>query len=279
MGTVNLCLRTALWLTLAALAWPRELLALPAYRRLWERKYKYKTSCALCHAKGGGSERTGYGHDFQRFGMTPGAFKAIENRDSDGDSFKNLDEILAKSNPGDSRSTPDDPTDWLKRIEESMLPLDFLQGIFPGAGKFSSMEGTLLPKQVEHVEEALGVKLLAQDTVPTFYFALQKAGDKFKRTGVSLFVTPTGGEGKMIVAVGIDLSGKITGLLLIKNTVNQKLYDEDFVSQFSGKSVTDPLEVGKDIRPAPGAEDGSKLVSGAVRKALYTVQAVFSKKG
>lgn len=275
---MNLSLKRSVWLALVVLIFPGELLALPAYRRLWEGKYKYKMSCVICHARGGGSELNGYGRDFQRFGMTPGAFKTIESRDSDGDGFKNIDEIRAKSNPGDSRSTPNNATDWLERIERSMLPLAQLQDLFPGVKKFSSLEGTLLPEQIEQVEKALGEKLLPQDTVPTFYFAIQKVGDKFKRKGVSLFVTPTGREGKMTVAVGMDLSGKITRVLLIKNTEDEKLYDEEFLSQFSGKSVDDSLEVGKDIRPVPEAEDASKLVSRAVKKALYIVQVVFSKK-
>ena len=32
----------------------------------------------LCHSKGGGSQLSPYGEDFQRFGMTPAAFASIE---------------------------------------------------------------------------------------------------------------------------------------------------------------------------------------------------------
>ena len=75
--------------------------ALPSYKRLWENKYNYATSCTLCHGKGGGSQVNSYGEDFQRFGMTPGSFVSVEKRDSDKDGSTNIDEIRAKTNPGD----------------------------------------------------------------------------------------------------------------------------------------------------------------------------------
>ena len=144
--------------------------ALPSHRRLWERKYGTTTSCTLCHSKGGGSQLNSYGEDFQRFGMTPATFVTIEKRDSDKDGAVNIDEIVAKSNPGDFLSTPQKPTDWLSRIEESMLPLDELKKIFPGIEKFSALEGTLFPEQAKEIEKDLNKKLAEVDSVPTFYF-------------------------------------------------------------------------------------------------------------
>lgn len=261
------------WLGFAGVLW-----ALPAYRRLWERKYGYKMSCAICHVKGGGSEITGYGKDFQRFGMTPASFNSIEKRDSDGDGFTNKKEIQARSNPGDHLSTPENKKDWLKRIEQAILPLDQLEELFPEASKFSSLEGTLLDKQVQEVEKALGGKLSPEDTVPMFYFSVEKSGNKFKRTGVALFLAPTDGAKKLIVAVGLDLSGKITRVLLVKNKEDKRLSDEKFLTQFTGKSVSDSFEMGKDIQPVPDAEKSSERVAEVARKALLIIQAVFSKK-
>ena len=88
--------------TLVFLTYSQISAALPSYKRLWEKKYAYATSCTLCHSKGGGSQLNGYGEDFQRFGMTPASFLTIEKRDSDKDGISNINEITGKSNPGDS---------------------------------------------------------------------------------------------------------------------------------------------------------------------------------
>jgi len=58
-------------------------------------------SCITCHngATGNGGENP-YGSAYQ------GSFTAIENIDSDGDGFTNIDEILVGTFPGDASSTP-----------------------------------------------------------------------------------------------------------------------------------------------------------------------------
>jgi len=92
--------------------------ALPAYDRLFKQQYQYSTNCAACHMRGGGSQNTGYGRDFLGAGANLEAFDRIAKMDSDGDSFANLDEIQARSNPGDSRSTPDNPGEWLGAADQ-----------------------------------------------------------------------------------------------------------------------------------------------------------------
>jgi hypothetical protein len=92
--------------------------ALPAYDRLFKQKYQYSTNCAACHISGGGSQNTGYGRDFLGAGATLEAFDRIAKMDSDGDGFSNIDEIQARSNPGDSKSTPKTPGDWLAGTDQ-----------------------------------------------------------------------------------------------------------------------------------------------------------------
>lgn len=254
--------------------------ALPSHKRLWEGKYGYKVSCALCHSKGGGSQLNSYGEDFQRFGMTPAAFASIESRDSDKDGATNIEEIRAKSNPGDTLSTPSAPTVWLSRIEDSMIPMEELKKIFPSQSKFSVLEGTLFPNQVKDVEARLKGKVLETDSVPTFYFAVSDAGNgKMERKGVALFSTPRRSPEKLIVGVGIDLSGKITNVILIKNKFDALLSKNSFLNQFKGKSVASDLTIGKDIQPASSSMTSeSEEVAEAVKKSLLVVSAVFNKK-
>ncbi len=252
--------------------------ALPSYKRLWEKKYGYSTSCTLCHSKGGGSQLNSYGEDFQRFGMTQSAFVTIEKRDSDKDGATNREEITAKSNPGDFASTVKVPTDWLSRIEESLLPLVELKKIFSDTAKFSVLEGTLFPEQSKEIEKDLNKKLSESDSVPTFYFAIKDQSGTATRVGVALFSTPTTSPEKLIVGVGVDLSGKIKNVVLIKNKLNKALDDKKFLNQFKDKSYESPLQISKDIQPASAALVAeSDLVIEAVKKSLSIIRIVFNK--
>ncbi len=248
--------------------------ALPSHKRLWERKYGYSVSCMLCHSKGGGSQLNPYGEDFQRFGMTPAAFAQIEKRDSTKNGFTNIEKIRAKANPGDPQSTPKKPTDWLSRIEESMMPLEELKKIFPEVNKFSLLEGTLYPDQISDIEKGLNEKLTEADAVPTFYFAIKDQDGKLVRVGVAVFSVSSKKPEKLIVGIGVDLSGKITNVVLIKNKFSDKLADASFLSQFKGKNLDSSFQI------KPAAADlitESGLVAEAVKKSLLTISAVFNK--
>lgn len=59
----------------------------------------------LCHVSQiGGGTRNPYGKDYEK----AKDFKAIEQLDSDGDTFKNIDEIMALTHPGDPKDFPQD---------------------------------------------------------------------------------------------------------------------------------------------------------------------------
>ena len=254
-------------------------LALPSYMRLWEKKYAYSTSCMLCHSKGGGSQLNGYGEDFQRFGMMPAAFLTIESRDSDNDGATNIQEILAKSNPGDPASTPKNTTDWLSRIDESMMPMDELKKIFPSDKKFALLQGTLFPEQLKEIGKFLTDQLTDSDSVPTFYFSIKSKDGKNVRTGVAIFSTATKNPEKLIVGVGVDLSGKVINVALIKNKLNAKLNDHKFLDQFKDKSSESSLQINKDIKPASSeTASESSQVADTVKKSLLIVAAVFKTK-
>ncbi len=252
--------------------------ALPSYKRLWEKKYSYATSCTLCHSKGGGSQLNGYGEDFQRFGMNPAGFLTIEKRDSDKDGISNIDEITGRSNPGDSASTPKNPTDWLSRIEESALPMVELKKIFPGTVKFSILEGSLFPEQSKEIEKDLNKKLGESDTVPTFYFAVKDQSGSSARVGVALFSTPGVNPEKLTVGVGVDLSGKIKNVVLIKNKLSKDLGSPAFLNQFKDKTYESPLQINKDVQPASATlVNESEQVVEAVKKSLLIIRSVFAK--
>jgi len=255
--------------------------ALPAYRRLWVRQYtpSYTSmTCLLCHASYGGSELTPYGQDFQRYGATTAAFKAIERVDSDGDGALNLDEIAVRSNPGDARSTPRNPGSWLQSVEKSALPTGQLEKLFPGVKTFTVLEGALSDKQLQQAESLLGSPLSQEDAVPVFYFANREQDGRLRRIGVALYAKPAAGAEDFTVVVGADLSGRVTRVLLTENRLDQRLDDEGFLGQFIGKSAGDSTLVGADIRTVAGLESASQRVAGAVKKALLIIAEAFSRK-
>lgn len=261
---------TAFFLSLSAF-FGNEAWALPAYSRLFQAKYGYPVSCALCHTSGGGSSTTDYGRDFLRAGANSSAFAKIEGKDSDQDGFKNIDEIKAKSNPGDARSKPGNLGDWLSASLVIALPEKQLRKIFPDAETLSSLDGTLKEDQVRAVEAILGAPLTDEDKVPSFYFAL-KGGKKF---GVAQFVSAKTSEGLVSIAVALDTNAEVTAVTLLKNPGSKVLESSVFLKQFVGKTQADKLMIGQDIQSAKGAESSSKAIGMAVKRAIIVMNEVF----
>ena len=252
--------------------------ALPAYSRLFEQQYGYRSSCASCHVRGGGSQNTDFGRDFLKAGGNLKAFERLQQKDSDDDGILNLDEIQARANPGDRRSTPNNPGEWLANVEKEALPLKELRDLFPGSERFSSVEGLLSEDKVRDVEAVLGSSLLDEDRVPTFYFPVKEVDGKLKRVGVASFATQHAPKGEMMLAIAVNTKAAVTNVRILKHKEIPKLADKDFLAQFIGKTSKDPLKVGQDIRPIPGEEAASQAVATAVRKYLLVTRAAFAKK-
>lgn len=252
---------------------PSVAFGLPAYSRLFQAKYGYRVGCNLCHTAGGGSTVTDYGRDFLRAGANFGAFPKLEGRDSDGDGSPNLDEIKQKSNPGDARSLPKSPGDWLGEADKVPVPQKDLKQLFADADAFAALEGSLKTAQVGGVEARLGLKLTDEDKVPTFYFAL-KAGKKY---AVAQFVSAATPKGPLSIAVALDTRAAVTSVRILKNPDDKAVEGAAFLKQFSGKRQGDALLVGKDIVSASGNPSLSQEVATAVHKASAIMNAVFGK--
>ena len=255
-------------------AWIGSAFALPSSRRLFEGKYGYKVGCNLCHEKGGGSSGNDYGKAFLRSGGNFQAFAKIEKKDSDEDGFANLNEIVAKSNPGDPRSTPDKPGDWLAEAGKVPVPEKQLRELFPEAEAFAAVEGSLNEAQVTFVQSNAAVPLTEDDKVPTFYFAIAQG----KRYGVVQFIRLEGKKQPLSVAVAVDIRGQITKVKVLKSEEDKLLSGNPFLSQFAGKTFKDPFKVGADLTTVPGLEPLSQTFSAEIRKSLWVIQAVFAKR-
>lgn len=276
---VTVTLAVAVLGAIAGIFFPiREVEALPAYPRLFEQQYEYRPSCSLCHIRVADPQGVGYRKDFMRAGKNLKALGLIAQKDSDGDGVLNLDEIQARSNPGDPLSVPNDPGNWLADVKGRALPTKRLKQLFAEIEKFSATEGKLSDEQIQSVEETLGKPLLDTDRVPTFYFAVSEVDGKLKRIGVASFVSQRGPNGDLTIAVAVNTKSAITKVLLLRHKETEAPAEKIFLQQFAGKTYLDAFKVGKDVIPFQGEEAISQAVATGVRKYLLIARATFARK-
>lgn len=238
--------------------------ALPSAKRLFQSVYGYKVSCQLCHTEGGGSRRNSYGDAFHRVGFDLAAFKKLEDLDSDKDGIKNLEEIVAKSNPGDAKSLSTAPGDWLQKADDVNIPTSQLLKIFPDADQFGVLEGELNADQVASAQKKLGRSLTPEEKVPTYYFSIKQT----KKTGVIQVVeTSKDHHSMLILGVGISQDGRIHCVMVLKNHAKVAVPDK-FLKQLQGLTA--------DTLPTTGLDFAiTQDVVNAVRGVLVVMNQVF----
>ena len=136
----------------------------------------------------------------------------------------------------------------------------------------------MFPEQLKEIEKDLNKKIGDLDSVPTFYFAVKDQAGSATRVGVAIFSTPSVNAEKLIVGIGVDLSGKIKNVVLIKNKLSKDLSGQTFLNQFKDKTYESPMQISKDIQPAnPGLVAESEQVAEAVKKSILIIRSVFNK--
>jgi hypothetical protein len=261
-------------LSLSLLAVAADAWAYPVDRRLFQAQYGKAVRCELCHTNGGGTERNGFGKAWQKAGETLEAFKAIEAADSDGDGVKNVDEIKKGSNPGDARSTPDNPGSRWSRGEQIPIPSDQLVLTFGPTDEIQAAEPTVTPEQVKSVEQAIGRPLAQDERYPTLYFAVKDG----KRVAVAAFAYPKVGNHRFTILMSIEPSGNLKKVVMFRAGGDSPGLYQPFLGCLAGKSRTSFNAAGNAGCPEPpGRKAEIKAMSSAVRAALWTVVALFQK--
>ena len=241
--------------------------SLPSSARLFQTVYGFKTSCLLCHTEGGGTSLTPYGKDFLKSGANMASFKKIEDRDSDADGIKNLAEILARSNPGDKKSTPENKGEWLAKAGSIFIPekqLDELfSKLFAKSVKYSAIEGALSADQVTFMKTKLARDVLDDDRVPTFYFAEVEG----KKECVAQLMTEKIAGHNLVAGIAVATSGKVKSI---------KLYDPDKslagIEPFLDKLKDVDLNSLKTIKTT---DESQKTVYSLVERSLVLMNIVF----
>lgn len=100
----------------------------------------------------------------------------------------------------------------------------------------------------------------------TFYFASKDN----QKTGVAIILTEPGKWGPIQFMVALDLSGKVTRVVVMsyREVRGRPIAGNSFLSQFTGKTLKDPLSVGKDITGVSGATISSTAAAFTVKKAM-----------
>lgn len=141
--------------------------------------------------------------------------------------------------------------------------------VLPGAVDVTVIEarGSLFVEDDESTLKNVDDK---DDEPLLLYKALDAAG---KPVGFAYVAEETGYGGIIKVMIGVDdQTEQITGVIILDHTetpgIGNRIEDEKFRNQFIGRTVTDPISLGKDIEGITGATVSSRAVIQAVRKDL-----------
>lgn len=96
--------------------------------------------------------------------------------------------------------------------------------------------------------------------------------------GDIIIVKVKGYGGPIRMAVGIGLDGAVRGLSVISHSetpgLGANIENQEFLQQFEGKTLGDPIAVGEDVQAITGATITSKAAAKEVREALEAFQEV-----
>jgi hypothetical protein len=144
---------------------------------------------------------------------------------------------------------------------------------FPGAQSYRTDLKAIGAKRTA-IERAIGARLDPDESDFKFYRIL--SGDRL--VGTVLTHLGKGRYGAIEVVIALDASGVVRGVRLQvvrePNGIKRQLTGDGFLGQFEGKRAGDAIEIGRDIRPVPGAEQSSETVAFSVRKMLLVHQAL-----
>jgi len=140
-----------------------------------------------------------------------------------------------------------------------------IKQFFPGADTYKTEIKSPGSKRAA-IEKRLGRKLDADESEFKFYRII----DGGKTIGTIMTHLGKGEYGAIETVVAVDSSGKIKGVGIQRDREKKRaeLRGDKFLGQFDGKTASDPLQVGKDIKPIPGAEQSSEAVAFSVKKLL-----------
>jgi hypothetical protein len=153
------------------------------------------------------------------------------------------------------------------------VPAKELKKLFSEAEAFSAIEGSLSQEQIGFITEKIGGTLSDEDKVPTFYFAIADS----KKYAVAQFASIGEDKNRISMAIALNPKAQIMAVRVLKSK-DKAFQSEEFLRQFMNKASDDAFQMGADLTPLPGRENVCQTLATEVKKALWTMIAVFSKK-
>ena len=141
--------------------------------------------------------------------------------------------------------------------------------LFPAAAKYVPQLVKYTPAQLPAIEKRLGAHLDPDETEVIVYHIYAKG---FVPLGTVLCNQTRGKFGAIHTVTGFDAGEKFVGVLVQKHGEPVE-FTAIFLQQFKGKTLSDPLAVGKDITPIDGYTRSCAAVAFSVKKsaAIFTV--------
>ncbi|MCP5161491.1 MAG: hypothetical protein H7A00_07465 [Hahellaceae bacterium] len=226
-------------------------LAMPTFARQYKQQYGYMPSCNACHTEGGGTTLNPFGKAFKDHGKNLSAFEKIASADSDADGTTNLAEAQAKANPGDPKSTPAAPGEWLDMA--SLIPKE-VRALFPTITTWMPLDAVFTAKDFA-TAETLGATLTAEDET-TIYVPVEN-----RRPNGTALIFPVQFSDKtffLVMATDRQLQIREINVLHAKDVPDAE--DPQLYSRFAGQSLQ-ALEV-------QSGDSLSARISQAVKKAV-----------
>lgn len=222
----------------------------PRFAQMYKQQAGYMPSCNACHIDGGGSDLNSYGELFKKHGSTMASFAAASSQDADNDGHSNAQEIAAKSNPGDKKSNPERPGDWLDTA--NLIPRD-VQKLFPGITRYKPLDALLTSKEIERAA-AMGVALGKQDET-TIYIPIEGG----KPTGTAIIVPVKHAEQSFFAILATDRQLKVTRAVPMHANTIEGVAQSGSFAQVKGLSV--------DKLPAGTGDDLDSAILNGLKKA------------
>jgi len=139
-----------------------------------------------------------------------------------------------------------------------------LKNFFPGAKSYTTEIKKYNKEQEKVIEKRIDAQLDPDENEFKFY----RVKKDNKVVGTVLTHQARGKYGAVQVVVGIGNDDKIIGVYVQRHREPTNLNKESFLKQFEGKTVEDPITVGKDIKPINGYNKSSEAVAFSVKKIL-----------
>ncbi|MHB9108049.1 MAG: hypothetical protein ACYDCO_13405 [Armatimonadota bacterium] len=148
-----------------------------------------------------------------------------------------------------------------------------IKNFFPGAKSYTTDIRKYSKEEEKVIEKRIGAQLDPDENEFKFY----RVKKDNKVVGTVLTHQARGKYGAVQTVAGIGNDGKIIGVYVQRHREPTNLNKDTFLKQFKGKTVEDPITVGKDIDPIKGYDKSSQAVAFSVKKILV-IHDVLSKK-